>query len=173
LPRPGWWSPRSCPAITAVDASGTLRLPWLLLLLSVAAIGGNSLNYQFGRRFGHRVFDGRHRLFRLEHLRRAEDFFRHHGGLAVAVSRFMPILRTFTPFVAGMSRMPVAHFQLWNVAGGCGWVLCLLGGGFLFGNLPVVKNNFGVVTLLIIGVSLLPLLWALLSERRQAQGRRG
>jgi membrane-associated protein len=160
-------------ALTAVDASGTLRLPWLLLLLSVAAIGGNSLNYQFGRLFGHRVFDGRHRLFRLEYLRRAEDFFRRHGGMAVAISRFMPILRTFTPFVAGMSRMPAGHFQLWNVIGGSSWVLCLLGGGFLFGNLPVVRDNFGVVTLLIIGVSLLPLVWALLHDRRQARARRG
>ena len=155
-------------ALTAVDTSGTLHLPWLLLLLAFAAIAGNSANYQFGRLFGQRAFDGRHRLFRVEHLRRAEDFFRRHGGLAIAISRFVPIIRTFTPFVAGMSRMPQAHFQMYNVVGGAGWVTCFLGGGYLFGNLPLVKDNFGVATLVIIGVSLLPLAWVLVRERRGA-----
>ena len=160
-------------ALAAIDTSGTLRLPWLLLLLSVAAIAGNSLNYQIGRCVGRRAFDGRQRLFRLEHLRRAEDFFQRHGGMAVASSRFVPILRTFTPFVAGASRMAFGRFQLYNIAGGSGWVACFLGGGYLFGNLPVVKNNFGLVTLLIIGLSLLPLLWVMIRERRQAGAIRG
>ena len=160
-------------ALAAVDTSGTLELPWLLLLLALAAIAGNSANYQFGRLFGQRVFDGRHRLFRVEHLRRAEDFFRRHGGMAIAMSRFVPIVRTFTPFVAGMSRMPQAHFQMYNIIGGAGWVTCFLGGGFLFGNLPLVKDNFGVATLLIIAVSLLPLAWVLVRERRQGRAARG
>jgi membrane-associated protein len=160
-------------ALAAVDSSGTLRLPWLLLLLAFAAIAGNSLNYQFGRLFGARAFNGRHRLFRVEHLRRAEDFFRRHGGMAVAMSRFVPIIRTFTPFVAGMSRMPQAHFQMYNIIGGASWVTCFLGGGFLFGNLPLVKDNFGLATLVIIGVSLLPLVWVLFKERRQGKGHHG
>lgn len=157
-------------ALAAVDSSGTLHLPWLLLLLACAAIGGNSLNYQIGRYMGRRAFDGRHRLFKLEHLRRAEDFFLRHGGLAISLSRFVPILRTFTPFVAGVSRMPVARFQRFNVAGGSAWVALFLGSGFLFGNLPVVKNNFGLVILFIIGLSLLPLLWVVVAERRRAGG---
>ncbi len=160
-------------ALAAVDNSGTLRLPWLLLLLGGAAVAGNSLNYQFGRLFGQRVFDGRHRLFRLDHLRRAEAFFRLHGGLAVAVSRFVPIMRTFTPFVAGMSRMPQPHFQLCNLVGGASWVTCFLGGGYLFGNLPLVKNNFGLATLLIVVVSMLPLVWVLVRERWLTGARRG
>lgn len=160
-------------ALAAVDSSGTLRLPWLLLLLAFAAIAGNSLNYQIGRVFGQRVFDGRHRLFRVEHLRRTEDFFRRHGGMAVAISRFVPIVRTFTPFVAGMSRMPQANFQMYNMIGGAAWVSCFLGGGFVFGNLPLVRNNFGLATLLIIGVSLLPLAWVLLRERRQGGAHSG
>lgn len=160
-------------ALTAVDTSGTLRLHWLLLLLGIAAIAGNSANYQFGRLFGQRVFDGRHRLFRLEHLRRAEDFFRRHGGMAIAISRFVPIMRTFTPFVAGMSHMPRARFHWYNCIGGACWVTCFLGAGFLFGNLPLVKNNFGLATLAIIGVSLLPLAWVLVHERWLGRRPRG
>ena len=160
-------------ALTAVDSSGTLRLPWLLLLLGAAAIGGNTLNYWIGRHLGRRVFDGRQRLFRVEHLRRAEQFFLRHGGLAVAMSRFMPIVRTFTPFVAGVGRMPAPRFQLWNVAGGSAWVTCFLCGGFLFGNIPLVKNHFGTVTLLIIALSLAPLLWVLRRDRAAGGDARG
>jgi membrane-associated protein len=158
-------------ALAAVDTSGTLHLPWLLALLGGAAIAGNSLNYQLGRLFGQRAFDGTHRLFRTEHLRRTEEFFHRHGGLAVALSRFAPILRTFAPFVAGMSRMPQAQFQLYNCIGGASWVICFLGGGYLFGNLPLVRDNFGLVTLLIIGVSLLPMLFVLLRERADRRRR--
>lgn len=160
-------------ALTAVDSSGTLRLVWLWALLIAAAIAGNSLNYWLGRRIGRRAFDGHSRLFRVEHLRRAEEFFLRHGGLAIVLSRFMPIVRTFTPFVAGVSRMSPARFQLYNVMGGGAWVSLLLCGGFLFGNLPVVKNNFGLVTLLIIAVSLAPLLWVLWQERGAGAGGNG
>ena len=160
-------------ALTAIDSSGTLRLPWLLLLLAAAAIAGNSFNYWLGWRIGRRAFDGRSRLFRVEHLRRAEAFFLRHGGLAIVLSRFMPIVRTFTPFVAGASRMSPARYQLYNVMGGCAWVSLLLCGGFVFGNLPVVKNNFGLVTLLIIAVSLAPLLWVLWREGSAGSGGKG
>ena len=111
------------------------------------------------------AYNGRHRLFRLEHLQRAAEFFRRHGALAIALSRFVPIVRTFMPFTAGIARMPVASFQLYNAIGGGAWVTLFLCGGFLFGNLPLVKNNFGLVTVLIILLSLLPLLWALRQER--------
>ena len=160
-------------ALAAVDSSGTLRLPWLLLLLATAAIGGNSLNYQIGRYMGPRAFDGRHRLFKLEHLRRAEQFFLRHGGLAISMSRFVPILRTFTPFVAGVGRMPAARFQRFNIVGGSAWVTLFLCGGFLFGNLPTVKDNFGLVILLIIGLSLLPLVWVMYAEQHGSGGVSG
>jgi membrane-associated protein len=162
-----------CGALAAVDSSHTLRLSWLLLLLAGAAIAGNSLNYRIGRYVGRRAFDGQHRLFKLEHLRRAEDFFLRHGGFAIVLSRFVPVVRTFTPFVAGISRMPEGRFQLFNIAGATAWVALFLCGGFLFGNLPVVKNNFGLVTLLIIGLSLLPLLWMMFFDQRRSGGRRG
>jgi membrane-associated protein len=162
-----------CGALAAVDRSGTLHLSWLLLLLGGAAIAGNSVNYHIGRYVGQRAFDGKHRLFKLEHLRRAEDFFRRHGGFAIALSRFVPVVRTFTPFVAGISRMPEGRFQLFNVAGAAAWVSLFLCGGFLFGNLPVVKNNFGLVTLTIVAASLLPLLWMMFFDRRAAGAPRG
>jgi membrane-associated protein len=162
-----------CGALAAVDSSGTLRLPWLLLLLGAAAIAGNSVNYRIGRYLGRRAFDGRHRLFKLEHLRRAEDFFIRHGGFAIVLSRFVPVVRTFTPFVAGISAMAVGRFQIFNIAGAAAWVSLFLCGGFLFGNLPVVKNNFGLVTLSIVAISLLPLLWMAFLEPRRSGGLRG
>jgi len=162
-----------CGALAAVDRSGTLHLPWLLLLLAGAAIAGNTVNYHIGRYVGRRAFDGHHRFFKLEHLRRAEEFFLRHGGFAIALSRFVPVVRTFTPFVAGISRMPEARYQLYNVVGAVAWVSLFLCGGFLFGNLPVVKNNFGLVTLFIVVVSLLPLLWVMWSERSRRGARRG
>jgi membrane-associated protein len=160
-------------ALTAIDRSGTLQLPWLLLLLGLAAIAGNTTNYLIGRAVGPRAYNGRHRLFRREHLERATAFFHRHGALAIALSRFVPVVRTFMPFTAGIARMPVARFQLYNVLGGGAWVALFLCGGFLFGNLPLVKNNFGLVTLLIIAVSLLPLLWALWQERAPRGRTRG
>ena len=160
-------------ALAAVDSSGTLRLSWLLLLLGGAAIAGNTLNYSIGRYLGQRAFDGQHRFFKLEHLRRAEDFFLRHGGFAIVLSRFVPVVRTFTPFVAGVSRMPAGRFQVFNTVGAGAWVVLFLCGGFLFGNLPVVKNNFGLVTLLIVGLSLLPLLWVMFFAPRRSGGLRG
>lgn len=163
----------SAGALAAVDTSGTLRLLWLLLLLAAAAIAGNSLNYVIGRSIGKRAFDGGSRWFRVEHLRRAEDFFQRHGAMAISLSRFMPIVRTFMPFVAGISAMPVARFQFFNVLGGSAWVTLFLCSGYLFGNLALVKNNFGLVTLLIIFLSLLPMLWVLWRERGQQGGTHG
>ncbi len=162
-----------CGALAAVDSSGTLRVTWLLLLFAGAAIAGNTVNYHIGRYLGRRAFDGQHRLFKVDHLRRAEEFFLRHGGFAIVLSRFIPVVRTFTPFVAGISRMPQGRFQLFNISGACAWVALFVCGGFLFGNLPVVKNNFGLVTLLIVGVSLLPLVWVLVSDRQRRGGSRG
>jgi membrane-associated protein len=154
-------------ALAAVDAGGTLRLSWLLPLLIAAAIAGNSLNFAIGRYIGPRAWTGRHRLLRREHLQRTAQFFERHGAQAIALSRFVPVVRTFMPFVAGIGQMPAARFQLYNVIGAGAWVTLFLCGGFLFGNLPVVKRNFGAVTLLIILLSFLPLLWAFWRERRR------
>ena len=160
-------------ALTAVDTSGTLHLLWLLLLLAGAAVAGNTVNYHIGRYVGPRAFSGRHRFFKLEHLRRAEEFFVRHGGFAIVLSRFVPVVRTFSPFVAGISRMPEGRFQMFNLIGATAWVALFLCGGFVFGNLPLVKNNFGLVTLAIVGVSLLPLLWMMYADRGRGGDSRG
>src|SRR5580658_1897141 len=153
-------------ALAAVDTTGTLHAPLMWALVCVAAILGNTSNYAIGRAVGPRAFSGRIRLLKPEHLKRTEGFFARHGALTILLSRFMPLLRTFAPFVAGVGRMPYATFQGYNIAGGIAWGSLFIWGGYLFGNIPLVKNNFGLVTVAIICVSLLPMAWALLSDRR-------
>jgi membrane-associated protein len=153
-------------ALAAVDSSGTLSAPLVFVLLA-AAVLGNTLNYQIGRAIGPPAFSGRYRLLKVEYLRKTEEFFRRHGGMAVALSRFMPIIRTFAPFVAGVGRMPYARFLSYNLLGGILWVTLFLWGGYLFGNIPLVKQNFGLVTIGIILVSLLPLVFTIFRSRTE------
>jgi membrane-associated protein len=154
-------------ALAAVDASHTLRLGALLPLLAAAAILGNTVNYWVGRYLGKHAGRGAHRFIKSAYRERAEEFFARHGALAIVLSRFVPIIRTFTPFVAGLSRMNAHVFQLCNVGGGLAWIALFLCGGYLFGNLPLVKANFGLVTLSIVALSLLPLLIVALRDRRE------
>jgi membrane-associated protein len=155
-------------ALAAVDTRGTLNAPILFIVLGLAAVLGNTVNYSAGRFIGPPAFSGRYRLLKVEYLRRTEEFFRRHGGRAIALSRFVPIVRTCMPFVAGVGRMPYARFQAYNVVGGFAWVLLFLWGGYLFGNVPVVKRNFGLVTIFIIVVSLIPVALGMLRRRRGA-----
>jgi membrane-associated protein len=143
-------------ALAAVDSSGTLSAPLASVLLAAAAVLGNLLNYSIGRAIGPPAFSGRYRLLRVEYLQRTEEFFRRHGGMAIFLSRFMPIIRTCAPFVAGVGHMPYRRFFAYNLAGGCAWVALFIWGGYLFGNVPLVKQHFGLVTLGIIVVSLVP-----------------
>lgn len=152
-------------ALVAIDTSGTLQLPVVIGLLIVAAILGNTCNYAIGKHIGPPAFSGRYRLLRVEHLERTESFFSKHGGKTIVLSRFLPILRTFAPFVAGVGRMDYGRFQLFNVLGAVSWVLTFVIGGYLFGNIPVIRDNFGIVTLVIIVGSLLPMLWVALRGR--------
>ncbi len=156
-------------ALAAVDSSGTLRIVPAFLLLATAAVLGNTLNYQIGRLIGPPAFSGRYRLLKVEYLHRTEDFFKRHGGMAVALSRFMPIIRTFAPFVAGVGRMPYARFLSYNLLGGILWVMLFLWGGYLFGNIPMVKQNFGIVTILIVVVSLIPLVVTFFRSRASSE----
>jgi membrane-associated protein len=160
-------------ALAAIDASHTLRLGALLPLLTAAAILGNSVNYGLGRYVGVRAHSGRLRFVKAAYLQRADEFFARHGALAIVLSRFIPIVRTFTPFAAGISGMHAGAFQLYNIAGGIGWITLFLCGGYLFGNLPLVKNNFGLVTLTIVVLSLLPLLLVAWRDRRQGRQQPG
>ena len=152
-------------ALAAVDTSGTLSAPLASAALALAAVLGNTVNYSIGRAIGPPAFSGRYRLLKVEYLRRTEEFFLRHGGLAIFLSRFMPIIRTCAPFVAGIGRMPYARFLAWNLLGGFAWVLLFVWGGYLFGNIPLVRDHFGIVTLCIIAVSLVPLALALVRRR--------
>jgi membrane-associated protein len=155
-------------ALSAIDTSGTLRAPLLMALLGAAAVLGNMANYAVGRMIGPPAFSGRYRLLKVDYLHRTEAFFRRHGGFAVLLSRFLPFFRTLVPFVAGIGRMPYARFFGYNLIGGSLWVVLFVGGGYLFGNIPLVKDHFGVVTLLIVAVSLVPLVVAYFRRRAGA-----
>jgi membrane-associated protein len=151
--------------LIAIDSSGTLDIGTVAILLIIAAILGNTCNYAIGKWVGPPAFSGRYRFLKVEYLRQTEAYFIRHGGKTVMLSRFLPILRTFAPFVSGVARMHYPRFQTYNVLGAVLWVTVFLGGGYLFGNIPIVKNNFGLVTLIIIGGSLIPV--AILVWRRR------
>jgi membrane-associated protein len=152
--------------LAAIDTSGTLHAPTVAALLIVAAILGNSCNYAIGKAIGPPAFSGRYRLLKVEYLRQTEAYFVKHGGKTVVLSRFLPLLRTFAPFVAGIARMQYSRFQMYNVVGAVSWVTVFLGGGYLFGNIPIVRDNFGLVTLTIIFGSLIPVAIIALRRRR-------
>lgn len=157
-------------AFAAVDAGRTLSAPFAWALLALAAVLGNTTNYSIGRVLGPRAFTGRIRLLRVEHLRRTEAFFARYGAMTIVLSRFMPIIRTVAPFVAGVGRMPIGRFQAYNLVGGLAWTSLFLWGGYLFGNVPTVKAHFGAVTILIIAASLMPAAWAAVRARRHRPG---
>jgi membrane-associated protein len=152
-------------ALCAIDTSGTLVVGYIVPALMLAAFLGNTCNYAIGRAIGPPAFSGRYRLLKLEHLQSTEAFFTRHGGKTVVLSRFLPLLRTFAPFVAGVGRMNYLRFQSFNVLGAILWVTIFVSGGYLFGNLPLVRDNFGLVTIAIIGVSFVPVVYVLLRER--------
>jgi membrane-associated protein len=139
-------------------ALGALNLWHLLAVLSAAAILGDTVNYWIGHYIGPRVFhyEG-NRFFNREHLLKTHAFFERHGGITIVIARFMPIVRTFAPFVAGVGAMTYWKFAVYNVAGGLLWVASFVLGGYWFGNIPVVKRNFTLVILVIIVISLLPM----------------
>ena len=155
-------------AAGAIAARGNLNVGFLFLLLAGAAILGNTVNYSVGHFIGPRVFrsDEAHPLLNRQHLDRAHAFFEKYGGMAVVLTRFVPIIRTFVPFVAGAGAMRYSAFALFNVVGGLLWVGVCLGAGYAFGNVPIVKKNFTLVVLGIVFVSVLPAAYEFLKHRR-------
>jgi membrane-associated protein len=145
-------------ALAAIDTSGALSATWLALLLSIAAVLGNTTNYWIGRAIGQKAFSGRYRFIKVEYLRQTEAWFARHGALAMVLARFAPIVRTFAPFVAGIGRMHHGRFQAYNFIGGVTWVNLFIWAGYFFGNIPLIRDNFGIVTIAIILVSVLPML---------------
>ena len=154
-------------AAGALCATGELSITAMLALLIVAAFTGNAINYSVGRFIGPRVFQSGARLLNKRHLDRAHAFFEQYGGKAVILGRFVPIVRTFVPFVAGAAQMTPAAFVLYNAIGAVAWVALCLGAGWFFGNIPIVKNNFSLVTIGIVVVSVLPMVFELIAHRRR------
>ena len=150
----------------ALAAGGGIDVHLLALLLVAAAVLGNTMNYSIGRLIGPKVFHWEDsRFFNKRALERAHAFYEKHGGKTIIITRFVPILRTFAPFVAGIARMTYLHFTAYNVAGALAWVLLLLYAGYWFGNVPLVKENLTWVILGIIAISLLPLAFEYLRHR--------
>jgi membrane-associated protein len=159
-------------AAGALCGAGLLN-PWIMAtLLIAAAIIGDAVNYSVGRSLGPKVFSAHdhssrlHRLLNREHLDKAHAFFEKHGGKAIVIARFVPIVRTFVPFVAGAGYMSYSAFAFYNVTGAILWVVSCFGLGYAFGNIPVVKQNFSAVALLIVFLSVLPVVWEFIKARR-------
>jgi len=153
-------------------ALGSLDVAFLILLLSAAAILGDTVNYWIGRKAGPRVFRENVRFLNRRHLERTHAFYEKHGGKTIVIARFIPIVRTFAPFVAGIGTMSYGKFLFYNVFGGVLWVLLFVLAGYFFGSIPVVKNNFSLVIVAIIILSLLPGVWEYLRARRASAASR-
>jgi membrane-associated protein len=153
-------------AAATFAARGSLN-PWaIFILLSLAAVAGDTANYWIGSRMGAKAYTGQVRWIKKEYMERTHAFFEKHGGKAIFLARFVPIIRTFMPFVAGVSQMPYGFFFRWNVVGGTTWVATFTALGYFFGNIPFVQKNFELVIIAIVVISLVPAIIEALNARR-------
>lgn len=155
-------------AVGTFAARGSLKLGWMIALLSLAAILGDTVNYWIGAMIGPKIFSQEKvRFFKKEHLQRTHQFYEKYGGRTIIFARFIPIIRTFAPFVAGIGKMTYWRFISYNIVGGIAWVLLFLLSGYFFGNIDFVKKNFTIVILAIIVISVLPAVIEFCRQRRQ------
>lgn len=155
-------------AAGAFAATGVLDPHWLFILLGLAAVAGDTVNYWIGNWVGPKIFQQSDvRFFKKEYLIRTHEFYERHGGKTIIIARFMPIIRTFAPFVAGIGQMTYMRFISYNIIGGIVWIAVFVYGGYFFGNLPLVKKNFTLVILAIIVISILPGIIEFLRQRKQ------
>ena len=153
-------------ALASVDGS-PISLPLMIGLLVAAAVLGDAVNYSIGHYLGPMVFTSeRSRLLNRNHLLRTQEFYERHGGKTIFLARYVPIIRTFAPFIAGIGRMSYPRFAMWNVTGAVSWVVSLSLAGFFFGQIPVVKSNFETVILAIVAISVMPMVVEYLRSRR-------
>ena len=158
-------------AIGSLCAIGAMDLTTSIILLVVAAVLGDTANYWIGSKVGPRVFAQKHnRFFKKEHLERTHAFYEKYGGKTIVIARFVPIVRTFAPFVAGIGAMTYGKFLFYNVFGALLWVVGLTIAGYYFGNIPIVKENFTLVILAIIVISVLPGVFEFIRHRREKGG---
>ncbi|BAP56949.1 hypothetical protein THII_2652 [Thioploca ingrica] len=154
-------------AVGTLCAVGEINITTILLLLIIAAILGDSINYWIGNIIGPKAFqDEDSKWFNKKYLERTHQFYEKYGGKTIIIARFVPIIRTFAPFVAGIGQMTYSRFLLYNVVGGIAWVTLLLYAGYFFGNVPIVKKNFSLVILIIIILSLMPAVIEFWRQRR-------
>ncbi|WP_209724211.1 VTT domain-containing protein [Duganella sp. 1411] len=142
----------------AFCAVGEMNLALLMFLLITAAVTGNTLNYWIGEAIGQKVFTHDYRWLNKDALRRTHEFFEKHGGKTIVLARFVPVVRTFAPFVAGVSDMTHARFQLYNITGAALWVALLTTAGYFFGNIPVVRDHLTEIVMVGVGVAVVPML---------------
>jgi membrane-associated protein len=157
-------------AAGALSASGPLNPILIFVLLSFAAILGDSVNYWAGSFIGTHIFKEDAKVLKLEYLHRTEKFFAKYGGKTIFVARFVPIVRTYAPFIAGASSMPYSRFILFNISGAVVWVGIFTFGGYFFGNLSAVKKNFGLVVIAVILVSIMPVFFELWKKKFKKAG---
>jgi membrane-associated protein len=151
-----------------IAAGGTgLNIYLLALILVIAAFTGNTLNYFLGHYLGVKVFKPENKVLKLEYYTKTQAFFDKHGPIAVILSRFIPIIRTIAPFVAGVGRMSFLRYSIYNIIGGTAWILLFLFAGYMFGNLPFFKTHFSVVTIAIILISVVPIIFGIIKGRRE------
>jgi membrane-associated protein len=155
-----------------VVATADLNVHVLVLVLIAAAILGDTVNYSIGHYIGPKVFERPDsRWFKQEHLRRTQAFYDKYGGVTIIIGRFVPIIRTFAPFLAGVAGMTYRKFLSFNVIGACAWILSLVYAGYLFGNIPWVKKNLTFIVIAIVIVSLIPAVTTFIKERRESKTR--
>ena len=154
-------------AARSFAALGALDPFWIIGLLMVAAILGDTINYSIGNYIGERAFSGNIRWLKQEYLEQTQKFYEKHGGKTIILARFVPIIRTFAPFIAGVGTMSYKHFLSYNIIGGIIWVNLFTWMGYYFGNLPFVKKNFEIVIFAIIFISLLPPVFEFLKARKE------
>lgn len=159
-------------ATGAIAAASTLNIAILLPLLMLCAIAGDAVNYWAGSVFGERAAAGKLPLVKKAHIDRTHEFFERHGGKTIFLARFVPIIRTFAPFVAGAGAMTYGRFAMYNVVGGIVWVSSMMLAGFFFGNLPIVRDNFSLVIIAIIILSIIPGVVAVMQERARVRRNR-
>lgn len=157
-------------AIGALCGAQVLNLPSILILLTIAAILGDTVNYWVGHYMGPKVFKGDGRFLKKAYLDKTHEFYERYGGKTIIIARFVPIVRTFAPFVAGVGSMTYGKFMSYNVFGGILWVVSMTMSGYFFGNFKIVQDNFSLVILMIIFISILPGIFEYWRERKRLRG---
>lgn len=148
-------------------AIGALNVLWVFIIVAAAAILGDTINYSIGKFLGTKAFEKYPKIFKKEYLEKTENFYKKYGNKAIVLGRFVPIVRTFAPFVAGVGKMKYSNFLMYNIVGGIVWTALFVFGGYYFGNLPIVKDNFSIMIIIIIVLSFVPIVWEYWKHKRK------